>query len=158
MTKYAFLARLEEALAALEPEERRETLQYYDEYFEDNPEAAETLSPEQIAAETLASYGIDSAPAKASDKPLSVGKLIGGIALAFLAFILGSVAFGMICAAAVLIVVGCMLLSFHTAVGITVFGAAVIVLGLFGLSLGGTIKSIGGAARLFKTCKGGADT
>lgn len=162
MTKYVFLARLEEALAALDPDERRATLQYYEEYFEDNAEAADTLSPEQIAAETLASYGIDSdAPQKAEPQAVSpprkfpVGRLVGGILLSFLAVTLGSVALGMICASAILFVVAFFILQLSVPLAVTVFGSAILALGLFGLSLGGTVKSVKGATNLFKNCEGG---
>lgn len=158
MNKYEFLARLEAALSALEPEERKEALRYYEEYFEDNTDAAQTLgTPESIAADLLASYGIHPASTPNPDKKneLSPGRLIGGILLALLAFLLGCIAFGTACATVAIAVAGCVLLSFSTAVAVTVFGVSLITLGLFGLSLGGAIKSAYGAIRFFKTCKGG---
>lgn len=165
MTKYEFLARLEAALSALEPEERREALRYYEEYFEDDTEAAEKLgSPEKIAADLLASYGIDpdrippSEPVQpAATAETSPGRIVGAILLYILAFILGSVAFGLICGATVTAVVAIVMMQFSGALGVTVLGAAILVLGLFGLSLGGTIKSAVGAASLLKHHKGGAE-
>ena len=47
MRKYAYLARLEELLAALPAQERQEALNYYEEYFD----AAGSDREEQTAAE-----------------------------------------------------------------------------------------------------------
>ena len=166
MTKYAFLARLEAALAALDAEERREALRYYEEYFEDNEGTPDTLrSPEEIAAELLTSYGVtkpekpqaeaQKPPEEAPKASVPIGRVIGAVALILLIFTLGAIALGMICAAAALFGIACFLLQLNTAVAVTAFGTAILVTGLFGLSLGGTIKSAKAASQLFKNCKGG---
>ena len=53
MRKYAYLARLEELLAALPAQERQDALNYYEEYFD----AAGSENEEQTAAELGADYG-----------------------------------------------------------------------------------------------------
>lgn len=65
MRKYAYLARLEELLAALPAEERQEALNYYEEYFDaagnENEEktAAELGDPAEVARKILEGEGID---------------------------------------------------------------------------------------------------
>lgn len=164
MTKYAFLARLEVLLAALEADERTEALRYYEELFEDNAEAAQTLrTPEEIAAELLASYGIEPVEAAPAEEPpvaspackFPVGKLVGAIALGFLVFVLGVIACGTACAAVVLFISGGFLFKVSTALAITMIGIGIFMLGLFGLSLGGTLKSGKAVMQLYKKNEGG---
>ena len=65
MRKYAYLARLEELLAALPAQERQEALNYYEEYFDaagsENEEqtAAELGDPAGVARKILEGEGID---------------------------------------------------------------------------------------------------
>ena len=65
MRKYAYLARLEELLAALPASERQEALNYYEEYFdaagnEQEEKTAEELGdPAEVARKILEGEGID---------------------------------------------------------------------------------------------------
>lgn len=65
MRKYAYLARLEELLAALPAQERREALNYYEEYFDaagsdrEEQTAAELGDPAGVARKILEGEGID---------------------------------------------------------------------------------------------------
>lgn len=65
MRKYAYLARLEELLAALPAEERQEALNYYEEYFdaagsENEEKTAEELGdPSEVARKILEEEGVD---------------------------------------------------------------------------------------------------
>lgn len=64
MRKYAYLARLEELLAALPAEERQDALNYYEEYFdaagsEQEEKTAEALGdPAEVARKILEGEGI----------------------------------------------------------------------------------------------------
>ena len=155
MTKYEFLAQLEAALSALDNDERKEALRYYEEYFEDSENTADSLrSPQEIADELLASYGI-SDPAENADPKAPLLKALAVIALWFLVLVLGSTALGLICASAVIFVIAFFLISFSVPISVVIFGAAILVLGLFGLALGGTIKSVNAAVRSTRSLKGG---
>ena len=65
MRKYAYLARLEELLAALPAQERQEALNYYEEYFDaagsENEEktAAELGDPAVVARNILEGEGVE---------------------------------------------------------------------------------------------------
>ena len=65
MRKYAYLARLEELLAALPAQERQEALNYYEEYFDaagsdrEEQTAAELGDPAGVARKILEGEGID---------------------------------------------------------------------------------------------------
>lgn len=73
MRKYAYLARLEELLAALPAQERQEALNYYEEYFDaagnENEEktAAELGDPAEVARKILEGEGIQ--PEEATPAP-----------------------------------------------------------------------------------------
>ena len=78
MRKYAYLARLEELLAALPAEERQDALNYYEEFFDaagtDDADAAGLEPPERAAAKILEGEGAapqepSSAPAGAPEQP-----------------------------------------------------------------------------------------
>ena len=68
MRKYAYLARLEELLAALPAQERQEALNYYEEYFdaagseEEEKTAVELGDPADVARKILEEEGIETAP------------------------------------------------------------------------------------------------
>lgn len=74
MRKYAYLARLEELLAALPAQERQDALNYYEEYFDaagsENEEqtAAELGDPAEVARNILEGEGIEP-PAPAAAEP-----------------------------------------------------------------------------------------
>lgn len=74
MRKYAYLARLEELLAALPAQERQEALNYYEEYFDaagsENEEqtAAELGDPAEVARNILEGEGVEP-PASAAGEP-----------------------------------------------------------------------------------------
>ncbi len=85
MRKYAYLAKLEELLAALSAQERQEALNYYEEYFDaagsENEEktARELGDPAEVARKILEGEGIDpdavqvQAPAESSQKGSATG-------------------------------------------------------------------------------------
>lgn len=74
MRKYAYLARLEELLAALPAQERQDALNYYEEYFDaagsENEEqtAAELGDPAEVARNILEGEGVEP-PAPAAAEP-----------------------------------------------------------------------------------------
>lgn len=74
MRKYAYLARLEELLAALPAQERQDALNYYEEYFDaagsENEEqtAAELGDPAKVARNILEGEGVEP-PASAAAEP-----------------------------------------------------------------------------------------
>ena len=67
MTKYEYLAKLEQLLAAMPPQERRDALDYYSEYFDaagpdHEAETAEKLGdPETVARKILEGAGLNGA-------------------------------------------------------------------------------------------------
>src|SRR5699024_87261 len=78
MRKYAYLARLEELLAALPAQERQEALNYYEEYFdaagseEEEKTAVELGDPADVARKMLEEEGIETAPEEST--PVSVAE------------------------------------------------------------------------------------
>ena len=153
MTKNAFLSALEKELRTLPPEERNDAMQYYKEYFEEaGPEqeekAARSLgSPKAIAADLLAA-----SPNRQpfAQRPHTGGTVAATCLLAFLAFVLA------VCAAALLLTGVCMAavsiyaMTFSAGFGIILLGAGLLILGLGGISAGGTAKTAGKCAGLFK--------
>lgn len=75
MRKYAYLARLEELLAALPAQERQDALNYYEEYFDaagsENEEqtAAELGDPAEVARNILEGEGVEPPAPTASEPP-----------------------------------------------------------------------------------------
>lgn len=75
MRKYAYLARLEELLAALPAQERQDALNYYEEYFdaagsENEEKTAEELGdPAEVARKVLEGEGIDLQEESAGENP-----------------------------------------------------------------------------------------
>lgn len=74
MRKYAYLARLEELLAALPAQERQEALNYYEEYFDaagnekEEQTAQELGDPAEVARKILEGEGIASEPAPSEEQ------------------------------------------------------------------------------------------
>lgn len=155
MNKIEFLSALERELGALPPEERRDAMQYYKEYFEEagpeNEEAAAASldSPQEIAAELLAA---------SPNRPIAVrksagtkaGAIIGACLLIFLCFILSVTAFGLLLGGICITVVSIYTMTIIGAFGIAVLGVGLTVLGLGGLALGGAIKSGGQTCKVLK--------
>lgn len=151
MNKIEFLSALERELGALPPEERRDAMQYYKEYFEEagpeNEEAAAASldSPQEIAAELLAA-----SPNRAADASKSAATRAGAVAgaclLIFLCFVLSITAFGLLLGGICITAVSIYALTVIGTLGIAVLGVGLTVLGLGGLALGGAIKS-GGQCR-----------
>lgn len=145
MNKIEFLSALERELGALPPEERRDAMQYYKEYFEEagpeNEEAAAASldSPQEIAAELLAA-----SPNRAT--PSSKSAVAGACLLIFLCFVLSITAFGLLLGGICITAVSIYALTVIGTLGIAVLGVGLTVLGLGGLALGGAIKS-GGQCR-----------
>ena len=82
MRKYAYLARLEELLAALPAQERQDALNYYEEYFDaagsENEEqtAAELGDPAEVARNILEGEGVEPPAPAAAPMATAFAKLI----------------------------------------------------------------------------------
>lgn len=100
MTKTEFMALLSEQLAALPDVERKDALEYYEEYFDaagpdrEAQTIAELGSPEEVARKILEEQGAEPGPARAKTEsaednrsPLSKSKFSWKIRLVFIAFV-----------------------------------------------------------------------
>lgn len=155
MNKTEFLSALERELGALPPEERRDAMQYYKEYFEEaGPENEETAaasldSPQEIAAELLAASPSRPIEGRKSGGT-NAGAIIGACLLIFLCFILSVTAFGLFLSGVCMILVSIYAMTIIDTLGIAVLGVDLILLGMSGLALGGAIKSGGQARKMLK--------
>lgn len=149
MNKNTFLSALERELGALAPEERRDAMQYYEEYFEEaGPEneeqAASALgSPKEIAAELLAASGRTASPKKGR-----AGTIVGICFLIFATVLLGCIALALLLSAVCVLVLAFYLLSVFPSGTLILFGAGVMMLGLGGIALAGALKTGGQSCKL----------
>ena len=154
MNKTEFLSALERELSALPPEERRDAMLYYKEYFEEagpeNEEAAAASlgSPREIAAELLAASP-NRAAAAGKSAATRVGAVAGACLLIFLCFVLSITAFGLLLGGICITVVSIYTLTAIGALGIAILGVGLTILGLGRLALGGAIKSGGQGRKIF---------